>query len=308
MNPDRITLQIVDAISALPVSTSAKEQGAVLVEGWMAQFEADEKWGAPKICAVEQPWYTWLSKNTLAVGVRDLCFTPGDDKEPFFGEWKTHKEPQRRKDGSYYKGQGPDEWALTIGSSLQLAAYGIQSLRMNPTLSAVPFLVRAAVKSTPPEFWEAKVDIPALRIAMAVEHFKQVADQIRALRKYDPPWNFSNNHKPFFRDCICSMPFTEPTGMEILSAVLKKGKVGDTDPGQRAIEQALSENPERNTSDLVILTSSGCELFDQCPEAYRRSLYPGGGEENENLAIGTVLHTGLAEWYRQIAGLKREEL
>lgn len=274
---------IASAIAACKVSTTASEQAGVLVQGWLEQFSVSDAKFAIK--AVEQPWYLWLSDKTLAVGVRDLVC------DGFIGEWKTKKEPQRRKDGGVYKGQGPEEWAAKLGSSMQLAIYALSEARNRDKTGSTSFLVRAAVKSNPPEYWESNVEIPDGRAFQAERSFLQVADQIRALRRHAPPWRFPDGHLVYMRPCPCAQPFDEQSAQRA---------VGDTDPGQQAIEWALSESPERNTPDLVVLTASGHELFQLCPEAYRRSLYEGGGEEAENLAIGKAFHAGLAEFYRQI--------
>lgn len=271
---------IIDAIASCDVSAPAKEQAGVLVQGWMEQFADDAE--KLQIVAVEQPWYLWLNFTTLAVGVRDLVTKVG------YGEWKTKKEPQRRKDGEYYKGQGPDVWAQELGSSIQLAAYAMQN-------EGATFLVRAAVKSNPPEYWEAEVAIPAERAALARYSFLNAADQIRALRYRSAPWRFPG-HQVYGRECVCAAPFNEEGAVS---------KLGSTDPGAKAIELALTEYPERDTSELVVLSASGYEAFVTCPEAYRRSLFVGGEETNEALDTGTAFHAGLAAWYKI---LKEEQI
>lgn len=269
--------RIVDAITSCEVSASAKEQAGVLVQGWMEHFKDDVE--KLKIKAVEQPWYLWLDERTLACGVRDLVM------DTVIGEWKTRKEPRKTKAGVYYKYEGPEDWLSQISNGIQLAAYSMNT-------GGGRFLVRAAVKSYPPEFWEAEVVIPAHRAEEAKQSFLLTADKIRASRKYSS-WRFPDGHTIYGRLCVCSEPF-DATARELSVGV------GDTDPGQHAIDWALDEHPERDTPDLVILTASGHELFTQCPEAYRRSLYAGGGEENENLAIGKAFHKGLACYYEQI--------
>lgn len=269
--------EITDAIVACDAPGLIKERAAELIEGWMNQFDATDR--QLDIRGVEQPWYEWVGESTLAVGVRDLVLSNG------IGEWKTHREARRRKDGQYYEGDGPEAWKQQMADSFQLALYASTT---NPT----EFLVRAAVKKSPPEYWQHVIVILPERARLARHCLLVEADMIRAARKHAAPWRFPDDHKVFGHPCICN-----GNGVDI-TEVVKSTLFSESDPGFAAIEPALLEHPERNTENLVILSASAYEGSVQCKEGYRQSL--GHAEENENLQLGTCFHAGIAAYYNSM--------
>lgn len=266
---------VIDAILACDVGALTKEQAAALVEGWIEKFEKADR--AFQIVAVEQPWAEWGNDNTLIVGVKDM------QAVGFLGEWKTHKAPRRKKDGDYYQGEGPMAWAQEMAASIQLSLYA------RPDTST-DFLIRAAIKNTPPEFWEFRVTISAESAQLARHCIAVQADIIRAARKHDAPWRFKDNHGVYGRQCPCTQDIVPVEGkpFELISP---------DDPGAAAVKSALDEHPERNTSELVVLSASAYQSSVQCLEKYRRSLC-GEKEDSEALDIGTAFHAGLSGWYK----------
>jgi hypothetical protein len=55
-----------------------------------------------------------------------------------------------------------------------------------------------------------------------------------------------------------------------------------------------------NLDEVVILSASTLSDYFTCSELWRRRGEGGGEEESESLEVGTVLHAGLAELYRQL--------
>lgn len=269
---------IADAIISCKVSGLIKEQAAELVEAWIKRFESTDR--THKIIAVESPWFEWLNKNTLSVGVKDL------ETESGLGEWKTHKAPRVRKDGAFYEGEGPEAWAKQMAASVQLSLYARKDANTN-------FLIRAAVKTVPPTFWEYQVTVTAESAQLARHCMVVEADMIRAARRHKAPWRFPDNHGRYGRQCPCGQDFQPP--------VETGGLIQPDDPGAAAVEDALKEHPERNTPDLVVLSASAYSQSVDCMEAYRRVLF-GERETSEALDLGTAFHAGIGAFYRQLKG------
>lgn len=274
---ETIPQTVIDTIIATETSPLAKEQAAAIVEAWIARFEEEDR--KLKIVDVERPWYEWLNENTLAVGVNDLVLEDG------FGEWKTVRPPRKKKNGDYYDGEGPDSWAKKLAASIQVSIYARKDTCTN-------FLVRAAVKSNPPDFWQYNIMVDAEQAARARHAFLVQADMIRAAWNHGGPWRFNDGHKVYGRACLCAGTAELKDDRQLIAA---------DDPGSKAVELALVEFPERDTADLVVLSASAYETSVQCLEAYRRTLL-GAKEDSEALDIGTACHTGWAEWYRYLKG------
>lgn len=269
---------VLNAIVEQTASALAKEQAAELVEKWIERFEAQDR--TLDIVAVEQPWFEWINRNTLAVGCRDLVLSNG------IGEWKTHREPRKKRDGSFWQGEGPKAWEQEMEKSIQLAMYGLGGVG---DTTGTPFLVRAAIKTSPPDFWQAVIGVPRGRTEMARHSLAIQADMIRAARRHLPPWRFPDEHRFYNRPCICGVPNENPA-VELINP---------HDPGAKSVINALTEHPERNTTDLVVLSASSYETSVDCLEAYRRTL-TGQSEDSEALDIGSCCHAGWAAWYRYL--------
>lgn len=270
---------VVNAIVSQHASPLAKEQAGELVEAWIHRYgEADS---TLPVVAVEQPWSKWVDDKTLLVGVNDLVLEYEDGLA--YGEWKTHREPRKKKDGNYYVGDSPRDWQEQMMRSIQLAIYARNA-------GHTDFLIRAAIKSRPPEFWEFAVRVSEDKHKAALHAVQVQADLIRAAREHPAPWRWPDGHKSYGRECVCTAPSTTTPDYRILS---------NSDPGSQAIEDALCKL-EEVPRDLVVLSSSAYETSVSCMEAYRRSLLDGSEEDSEALDIGSCFHAGVAEWYRTL--------
>ena len=283
---NRMSEDIIAAIVAQHAPGLVKEQAGELIQGWINKFERLDR--DLNIVAVEQPWYEWLNDNTLAVGVRDLVLENG------VGEWKTHRAPRTRKDGQFYEGEGPEPWAAKMHDSIQLALYA-------RTDAPTEFLCRAAIKTSPPTYWQKLITVSPERAQLARHALIVQAEIIRAARRCAPPWRFPDAHKPFNRPCLCSARDSGKISTLIQSS----------DPGAAAVEMALAE---RGTvggkysmpDDLVVLSASAYEASVQCLEGYRRTLGSEGvEEESEALQLGSCFHAGLAVYYQHLMEEKK---
>lgn len=282
MTPD-LSGDIVTALVAQEASGLIKEQAAELIQGWINEFERLDR--KLTIVAVEQPWYEWLNENTLAVGVRDLMLENG------VGEWKTHRAPRTRKDGQFYEGEGPEAWAAKMCDSIQLALYA-------RTDTPTQVLCRAAIKTSPPSYWQKLITVSPERARLARHALIVQAEIIRAARRCAPPWRFPDAHRPFNRPCTCAL---EPPNAE------NGHLMQPSDPGYAAVEEALAtlgDYPQPD--DLVVLSASAYEASVQCMEGYRRTLTGSKGEESEALQLGSCFHAGLAVYYRQLQEEKKK--
>ena len=279
---NRMSEDIIAAIVAQHAPGLVKEQAGELIQGWINKFERLDR--DLNIVAVEQPWYEWLDGNTLAVGVRDLVLENG------MGEWKTHRAPRTRKDGQFYEGEGPEPWAAKMHDSIQLALYA-------RTDAPTEFLCRAAIKTSPPTYWQKLITVSPERAQLARHALRVQAEIIRAARRCAPPWRFPDAHKPFNRPCLCSARDSGKISTLIQSS----------DPGAAAVDKALAERAfYYDPDDLVVLSASAYEASVQCLEGYRRTLGSEGvEEESEALQLGSCSHAGLAVYYQHLMEEKK---
>lgn len=275
---------IIAALVAQEAPGLIKEQAGELIQGWISQFEHLDR--DLTIVAVEQPWYEWLNENTLAVGVRDLVLENG------VGEWKTHRAPRIRKDGQFYEGEGPEPWAAKMHDSIQLALYARPDA---PT----EFLCRAAIKTSPPTYWQKLITISPERARLARHALIVQAEIIRAARRCAPPWRFPDAHRPFNRSCACALELPNAGNDHFME------DLQSSDPGYEAIDKALIALKKPTPKDLVVLSASAYEASVQCLESYRRTLIGGTGEESEALQLGACFHAGLAVYYQQLMEEKK---
>ena len=275
---------IITAIISQHAPGLVKEQAGELIQGWINKFERIDR--DLHIVAVEQPWYEWLNDNTLAVGVRDLVLENG------VGEWKTHRAARIRKDGQFYEGEGPEPWAAKMHDSIQLALYA-------RTDAPTEFLCRAAIKTSPPTYWQKLITISPERAQLARHALIVQAEIIRAARRCAPPWRFPDAHRPFNRPCACAL---EPPNVKNSHYIYSKPLMQHSDPGYAAVEEALATLGDYpHPDDLVVLSASAYEASVQCMEGYRRTLLANTeGEESEALQLGSCFHAGLAAYYRNL--------
>lgn len=284
----RMSEDIIAAIVAQHAPGLVKEQAGELIQGWINKFERLDH--DLNIVAVEKPWYEWLNGNTLAVGVRDLVLENG------VGEWKTHRAPRTRKDGQFYEGEGPEPWAAKMHDSIQLALYA-------RTDAPTEFLCRAAIKTSPPTYWQKLITISPERARLARHALIVQAEIIRAARRCAPPWRFPDAHRPFNRPCVCALELPD-------AAITGHSEaIQPSDPGAVAIDAAIAEHwpgGETPSPDLIVLSASAYEASVQCMEGYRRTLLTDGGEEeSEALQLGSCFHAGLAVYYQHLMEEKK---
>lgn len=306
---------VLSAILACPVSyPTAREEGAEYVGAWIQQFaERDSRW---EIVGSELPWYLWLDDDTLLIGVIDLLAR--DEQGMFECEWKTTRGeiPARGK----FRGFNEDIWLEELLYGPQLPTYAL-AFWLGATyigLGKVPacqsdmprIKVRAVTKERPPQFWPGDDSKSMFAFPPAVLHSHRnallnKASSIRIQREsgrvpYAVPGIHCTNK--FGRLCefygICSErkhPPAQPA--KVFSA---------QDPAIVAIPEGLTGYPkERIMRELVIFSASSFADALWCDERYRirTGHETGEKEESEALDVGTVVHAGLAAFYR---GLKRD--
>lgn len=295
---------ITNVILQLDVSPTAKEAGANLTENWIQSniSDADER-----ILGVELGFVLQLEEKTFAIGVQDLI---SEDGEGILGsEWKTTK-PQS-------KWWGEDKWLESISNGSQVALYacalsGATYYEENKSgcrfdVSRPRIRVRAITKSDPPVIWPTESEDGILIFSDAALHaarsaYLLKAATIRTLRqKSELPWQLPGIHcHPFNREC----PLLEDGCAKQVYAT------GEWrfDPNDPAAKLALPHIPTPlDDPELMILSASSYGTASQCLELYRAQSIGGDGtkEDNQALQIGTVLHAGVAEFYRQIRESQR---
>lgn len=303
---------IIESIVNAPIAPSAKEIAGELVDAWIEENgEFDSQY---ETLAVESPWYLWLDTDTLAVGVMDRIAR--DKVGIFSGEWKSTKPPQKNKDGRDSAWWNESLWLEGISGGTQLAIYALGLSRgtfilednrlWTPKVSNPRIMVRAAVKDSPVYFWPTNPEdgvfqFPEPYLQKVYSALRARAEQLRAARRSGLlPWALPGNHctNRFrklcpYHDEFCRVgnhPSDDP-----------KTIFDESDPGSAAIKWGLrnSKRPKADP-DLIIFSASSFDTAQQCPERYR--ILTGGYQEKEpdsNLEIGTGLHIGLAQFYKQ---------
>lgn len=303
MNTDLIT----QAILNLNLSPLAMESGAALVDEWV------NKWYGPdsqeKILAVECGFVLQLETFTYAIGVQDMI---SEDSVGVLGnEWKSTKEP-----GKWWN---EEKWLESISTGPQLALYALalheggyyEKGSNQGIVFGVPeprIRVRAAVKSQPPQFWPAFPEdgiftFDARALESARRAFIAKAAQVRLLRELRlVPWQLPGTHcTTFNRTCEFLEKFCKVQNHPVV--LEGNDKITMFDSSDPAAELALVHIPRHVLEDdrTVVLSASSYALASQCAEKYRIiSGALGGKEDSMALDMGTVLHAGIAEMYRQI--------
>lgn len=290
--------KLADAVCASTKNVSARIEGMRLVDAYLKRLHqwGDSEW--PTV-AVEAPFYIQLEPKIFVVGVVDRITTEG------FCEWKTHRAPKIKKDGTPYKGDTEQDWLREIKSGPQVAVYGLAGrdgtfLTSSGTkeFRASRILVRAALKSTPASFWPAKWEdgilqftparLDATRNALLVR-----AHQIRAARASGvTPWGLPGFHCfSYGRECFlierCHKQEFVPIEPKGWSHVTDE----NPDPGYVVCKKM---NLDPKDPELVVLSQSAYQSYSLCMEKGRVS-YSGWlpGETSLEMDTGTAYHAGL---------------
>ena len=310
--------KIIEVILACEVSPTARETAMPLVEAWI------EKWGefdtSMETLHVESPFYMWLDEKTLVLGVVDRI---ARDEVNIYGcEWKTHKEPRQKKDGTDYANENEDRWLEDMNRGAQVPLYAMalnrgtfvnkdgSTFKLNVN-APVPMIVRAAIKSVTPRWWPTKVssglfEISAERMLAVANSFINRAEQIRSTRKTGLlPWQLTGNQCfAWFRECEF---FKQCSGFDYIASapasLINPGNPGAAALGPALAEKGMSETDALFDKNFVVLSYSGYTLGSQCMEKFRIIDGNIGSEETSlPLEIGSACHIGWAAYYEQFIG------
>jgi len=311
--------RIVQSIASLDISPVARETGAGLVDAWISTHGAKDSQN--RILAVETGFVLWLDELTVAIGVQDLI---DQDSIGIRGnEWKSAKEPRRDAKGRETSWWNETVWIREISTGSQISLYALALNRgtyydkagesysfsvQNPRVR-----VRAAVKSNPVRFWPkdpSDPDTPELyefssaQLEDIAAGYRAKAAQIRCARRSGlVPWQLPGMQcHSFNRECqffgkYCSK-HVHPTVLEDNDKAI--AKFDPTDPATQL--SLIHIDPEKLADpDVVIISASQYSLASQCLEKYRliNGLFS-DKEEQIELQIGTALHAGVAEFYKQV--------
>jgi hypothetical protein len=293
----------------------ARESGANLVDEWMGRFGASD--ATLRIRAVELGFIIYVDSKTAVIGVQDMI---AEDEGGVFGnEWKSAKEPKRYggKDSAWWN---EDIWLQEISHSAQVQIYALAlnrgvfyekdrgGIATEYGISEPRIRVRAAVKSNPVRFWPSSgtgvYRFTDTQLAGVEAGLRSKADVIRASRRVNiVPWQLTGKQcHAFGRPCQfleqCRSGHYPVSGMESNDKL--RAQFDMSDP---AAELALPFIPQTllNDPDFVVLSASQYTLHSDCAEKYRiinSHLGPKGSSPEQ--WVGTVMHAGLAEFYRQM--------
>lgn len=303
---DRVTAAVIGT-GCGPVSM---EEGARLAEAWIE----DESNFADRILAVEAGFSVRLDELTWLIGVVDLIC---EDARGVYGrEHKTTKEAGR----SWNEGK----WLDGIKSGHQIACYalalragefyqkeilnevqGLGSIYSPNAVMPIRIRVRAAVKTAIPQFWPAdeadgwqEFNEPALEAVRNA--FIVKAEAIRAARRRGViPWQLTGSHCfAYGRFCDYHDSCRAYTWPEVGTGF------DSDDPAARAALPFLPE--EAKHEDAVILSASAYSDWSRCMELGRQNAQGANGEESMALQTGTVFHSAIACWYKQLQEYQNE--
>ncbi len=273
-----------------------------LAEAWI-----EKGWDIP-IAAVECGFVWWADEKTVIVGVQDLLTSEmrhdSSSSEVIIvgNEWKTTKESS--------KWWNEDKWLESISVGSQIAIYGLAMQNgtyypkvgepITPKVREPRIRVRAISKSTPPVIWPRRAEdgiitLSPKRLEATRQALLSEAESIRARRKkvgLDGIWRIPgtwciNQFKrkcEFYEDCV-EQKYASPTMAFNMD-----------DPAARLAVPHI----DKIDNDIVILSASSYSKASECVEAYRRSLVTLEGERSMALDTGSVFHSVVAEFYRQI--------
>ncbi len=300
---------ILAAIMEVPAGPLAREEGARLVEAYVAHY-AESDAARFTVLDVERPWHLWIQTNTLIVGQKDARLQ--DEVGPFLLELKSKKEGRRTKAGDFYKGEGPLDWLESISNGPQLGIYALHESEITGA-DTIRIMVRCAVKSSPVLLWpENESDGIFLLNRAYLQHLRSAlivkAAQIRAARTSGQvPWQWIGYHclRMFGQEC----KHYQSTCKVHLHPTRRQRGFNPEDPGFAAVKDALAERgwgeDKLQDPELVILSASAYESYTRCFEMGRIEQDGlGAREDSEALQVGSVFHGGVAQYHRD---LQREQ-
>lgn len=293
--------RITKAVLESGVGPLAMEDGAALVDAWAEKWHTDQQY---TIVAVECGFSVQVDDLTWIVGMQDCIMS---DAVGIFGnEWKTTKEPSRW--------WTEEKWLEDIKSGPQIATYALGQARgtfyersegdVRVFKLSVPYpvreRVRAVVKTAVPMFWPRQPEEDGWRtfddaqLETVAQAYRVKAAMIRQARRMGLPWQLTGKHcVSFNRQCGWFDQCSE------LKYDLAHGAFDMDDPAGNAAVQFLPEEARTNP-EAVILSSSAYSDYTRCMELGRRNAQGGKSDETLALDTGTVLHAGVAEFYRQM--------
>lgn len=295
--------KIVEAIAGCGVSPVAAELGSQLVDSWARRFAHTD--ADLETVAVECGMVLWLDERTLLIGVVDRI---ARDAQGVLGcEWKSTREPI----GSAWNEK---KWLAEITSGVQIATYALglqrgefyeedgtrhQFLEPRPRI-----LVRAAVKSTIPQFWPSDgkdtFGFSTEELDKVAACYLNLAASIRAMRATKlVPWQMTGKQCIRYNKYECQFlslctkhqnpPFTD-----------RKNLFDMDNPAANSALRWIAKEKLQDP-DLVILSASSYQDYANCAEEGRlkeSGLY--AKQTSSALEVGTAMHSGLASLYRQL--------
>lgn len=321
LSDDSVMSAIAEHVNGLVgIAPQAKIRGLELVEAWLQEVAAFDLM-FPTI-AVEVPFFIILEKYTVVVGMQDRIAL---DAAGLFGcEWKSTKGTTRF--------WNEDRWIEEIQNAPQISIYGlgqhegffdvndstnaewpcgeiIRSSATGPVLwqpkvKSPRVMVRAITKESPPVIWpterqHAFFEIDAKRLNTVREALIRKADMIRVAKsRKSLPWELTGIQcgGRFFKACAYKEDCVEGRHPEGYSPI------SSDDPGSAALvaAQELLRVP-LDDERVVVLSASSYSDTVECLELHRRNTLGKNqdDEDDPNLQTGTVLHAGVACFYKE---------
>jgi len=299
--------KVIQAIVNCPVGAVAKEEAARLCGAWIDKASTWPDTDLETV-GVEVLWHIQLEPKTIIVGVIDKI---SRDKFGYlFSEWKTRRAPKIKKDGTPYLGDTEDDWLAEISQGVQLSTYALGAKKGKFLLdeewktleqAGEPrILVRAAVKSTPPQIWPSNPAKGTFAFPNGVLQATEsallvMASSLRGAHKLNvTPWMMTGYQcKAYNRVCEhyetrCKVHLHPP----ITPVSWQHKDAASPDPGYKVCELL---GLDINDPELVVLSQSAYQTYSRCLEKGR--IEYGGhvlGEASYELEVGSCFHAGLA--------------
>jgi len=262
--PERIS----QAMAAESVSEGARAAALPLVEGWLRQYADDKQL---RIIAVEREFVEEIAPDTWLIGRIDL--EAEGEIGVFSGDWKSVNR---------YK----PNWAADFQLSVQGLTYGLVT-------KGKRFTRRIAVKTPKLKFDHAWFTYSEDELSTWRRQIVNLAERVRQLRRQEAPWNlgparclrYGEKYPcPFYYKRCLKTNFVNLDGLRV----------------RPRRPTALSFSVNKNT---VILSATRLEDLLDCEEMFRSKheerLEPIEADRTA-LDVGTLLHTGVGQWYRMI--------